>query len=118
MTEVRCQMASRPATRPALRFSDLPIPALRPLGRAHGSPADARASARIPMLQVQPHPACGVMAGPASRSRLASRYPENREQRTADRPDDPPRAPPSQLAVPMPEDAPGTSVLCSLSSAI
>jgi hypothetical protein len=41
-----------------------------------------------------------VMAGPASRSRLASRCPENRRQRADGRPDDPPPAPPSQLAVP------------------
>jgi hypothetical protein len=68
------------------------------------APADARASAsRIPMLQVQPHPR-RVMAGPASRSRLASRYPENRGQRTEHRPPGPSR--PFSVATrghPMPE---------------
>jgi hypothetical protein len=54
---------------------------------AHTSaPADARASAsRIPMLQAQPHPE-EVMAGPASRSRLASRFPEIRGRRSEIRP--------------------------------
>jgi hypothetical protein len=62
-----------------------------------------------------------VMAGPASRSRLASRCPENRRQRADGRPDDPPPAPPSQLAVPdarrrAPETfCPPIAVLCHLS---
>jgi hypothetical protein len=63
MSEVGGQKASRPATRPALCLSDLRSLIFDLRDRcAHGSPADARASARIPMLQAQPHPACGVMA--------------------------------------------------------
>jgi hypothetical protein len=65
--------------------------------------ADARASAahtHAPGPTSPPATLPGTMAGPASRSRLASRFHKNGGQRTDDGPDDPPPASPSQLAVP------------------
>jgi hypothetical protein len=83
MTEVRCQMASRPATRPALRFSDLPIPALRPLGRAQGSPADAR---RIGITHTHaPGPTSPRLRGDGRTCfTVTTRFTISREQRTED----------------------------------
>jgi hypothetical protein len=46
----------------------------------------AHRHSRIPMLQARPQPPWGVMAGPASRSRLASRFQKDRGQRSENRP--------------------------------
>jgi hypothetical protein len=69
--DVRRQMSDgrRHRARPAGRRSAPPHPAAifrssRPRTAAQtAAPADARASARIPMLQVQPHPTSRMMAG-------------------------------------------------------
>jgi hypothetical protein len=86
------------------------------------NPAGARAPAAHTHAQARPHleeRPRRMMAGPASRSRLASRFPENRGQRSEDRPDGPPRHSPSQLAVldarrPTRDVCPLISVLCHL----
>jgi hypothetical protein len=100
-SKLRCQKASRPATRPTLRFSDLRslISNLRAV-RQH-CPADARASAFWHThAQAQPHPSLRAMAGPASRSRLASRCQKGRVQRALDGPDGPSHAPPHNSRFP------------------
>jgi hypothetical protein len=84
MSEVGCQKASSPATRPTLCFSDLrsPISDLRD-HCAGTAPADARASAyAYPCPGPTNSRDCGRRPGPASRSRLASRCPEIRGRRS------------------------------------
>ena len=113
--EIRCQMTdvrwlrTRPRGR-RFAFSDL-----RSLSSDLGSRCASTAPPmlahrlRIPMPRPDLIPRgfpLRTMAGPASRSRLASRCQQNRGQRTDDRPDGPSRAPPSQLAVQTSEDAP------------
>jgi hypothetical protein len=89
MSEVRGQMASRPATRPTPRCSDL---------RSPNSDLWDRCASTAPPLLAQRHfayPCPGptsprrAMTGPASRSRLASRCPENKGRRSEDRPSGP-----------------------------
>jgi hypothetical protein len=67
---------------------------------ANGSPGRCSRTGRTHTHAPGPTSSRRVMAGPASRSRLASRFHKNEGQRTDDRPDDPPPASPSQLAVP------------------
>jgi hypothetical protein len=133
MSDVRW-LRARPQGRPLRRHiqqrsSDHRV--LEPV-REH-RPAAARAAAftpppmlahrqRIPMPRPDLSPAqrCRMMAGPASRSRLASRFHKITGQGTDDRPDGPSRPSPSQLAGPMPEDALRDFLpllLCPLSSA-
>jgi hypothetical protein len=88
-TDVRCQTALSLTRRsePFTAASDSDSPIIAPWDRcADTAPADARASAAHTHAQARPHlegnfPP-GMMAGPASRSRLASRCHKIRCQRT------------------------------------
>jgi hypothetical protein len=87
---VRCQKASPPATRPPLCLSDLR--SLSPTSELMRR-APPRRCSRIGSTYPCPGPTSSrkMMAGPASRSRLASRCHKIRGQRPDDRPHDPPR---------------------------
>jgi hypothetical protein len=105
LAEIRCQRSEvRQEGRNARAFrlvSDLCF-------LTSGTQAPPRRCSRIGSTYPCPGPISprGAMTGPASRSRLASRFPENRGQRTDDRPHGPPRPLPVATRGPMPEDAP------------
>ena len=94
MSEVRCQTAAsdHAAERVCLvlRHPLLDLDRPGPLCANFAPPMLAHRQTHT-HAQARPHPPQRVMAGPASRSRLASRFQQIRGQRTEDRPDGPSR---------------------------
>ena len=83
------------------QMTDIPARLLaQPGPRANTAPPTLAHRQAHTHAQARPQPSAtmpGMMAGPASRSRLASRFHKIKGQRTDGRPDKPPPAPPSQI---------------------